>query len=208
MSDLTLVDNHIGLAVNVVCPGDRVMTEIVLRDNKFYGDSISPGSMQNVALVIGGAHRVGKPPHSDSPSQRPHYKIKKEACWNGKYTITGNQFIDYEGSSNVIELNPYAADMVTTSWWRDNEFVDVDDDGFGYFMDPKSAWANPKDCGEFPCTAPAQVLMLMSDTTFSGTKPSFHDQMSGNFQLIADNAGFAPYVPTCDRLASNNMYVC
>lgn len=59
-------------------------------------------------------------------------------------------------------------------------------------MDPDPAWANPRDCGNFPCTAPLNALLSFKDNTFTGeNEPEF---AANNFQVIANNPGFAPYV--------------
>jgi hypothetical protein len=109
---------------------------------------------------------------------------------------------------SAFDMNPSGADFVHPLWGYENEFIDVDDTAFGHFFDPPAGWANVKDCGEFPCTAPWNILMKMSDTIFSGNKPSWHAEATDNFQLIADNPGFAPYVPNCNRLEENNMWIC
>jgi len=41
----------------------------------------------------------------------------------------------------------------------DTKFIDVDGDAIAYLDDPDPGWANIKDCGEFPCTAPSNVLL-------------------------------------------------
>ena len=89
---------------------------------------------------------------------------------------------------------------------EDNKFIDVQDDAFGYFYDPKAGWANVADCGNFPCTAPWNVLLSLTGSQFTGsTRPLF---AKPNFQLIADNPGFAPYVPNCRNLEENNLWMC
>lgn len=35
-------------------------------------------------------------------------------------------------------------------------------------MDPPSGWATLDDCGEFPCTAPKNVLIRFEQTTYTG----------------------------------------
>jgi len=40
----------------------------------------------------------------------------------------------------------------------DSKFVDVDGDAIAYIDENNPSWANIKDCGDFPCTAPANVL--------------------------------------------------
>lgn len=49
------------------------------------------------------------------------------------------------------------------------------------------------------------MLADFRNTVFNGLRPIY---AKTNFQLIADNAGFAPYVPDCTRLVENNAYIC
>lgn len=92
LSDMTMVDNHYGFAVNNICPGDYEENEIVFKNNLFYGESISPDCPDNggfcaepskYGIMIGSSIRAGKPPHNPDTSPRPHYKIKTDACWYG-----------------------------------------------------------------------------------------------------------------------------
>ena len=53
----------------------------------------------------------------------------------------------------------------------DSKFVDIDADALAYIMAPMAGWANIKDCGSFPCTAPLNVLFTFEDTVFEGSKP-------------------------------------
>jgi hypothetical protein len=41
----------------------------------------------------------------------------------------------------------------------DSEFTNIDGDAFSWLMPPNPGWANIKDCGEFPCTAPLNALL-------------------------------------------------
>jgi len=75
--------------------------------------------------------------------------------------------------------------------FTNSKFVDVEEDAFAYFMDPKPAWANIADCGEFPCTAPLNILYSFKNSVFSGVKPTY---AAADFQLIANNSGFAPHI--------------
>jgi len=87
----------------------------------------------------------------------------------------------------------------------DTKFVDVEADALAYLMSPPSKWANIKDCGAFPCTAPLNVLFTFEDTTFSGSKPRWATK---DFQIIANNSGFAPYIESCEASEDMNAYVC
>lgn len=51
-------------------------------------------------------------------------------------------------------------------------------------MKPKSEWANNTDCGNFPCTAPENVIMEFKDTKYSasGSQPF----SNANFNIISN----------------------
>jgi hypothetical protein len=220
-SHMTLIDCHFGAAVQVACANLYDVTEkneMVMRDSYFYGASESPdcpedGSfceeVDKYGFMYGSHNSVGKTPHLPSTSPRPIHKLKAEACWGGEYYLENNTFIGFEkNESRAFGLNPYGSDMFPILFGKDNKFIDVDEESFGFFYDPPEAWANVKDCGDFPCSAPWNVLMLMQNTRFSGTRPLFAPSGGRDFQLIADNPGFAPYIPDCERLEENNMYIC
>jgi hypothetical protein len=59
----------------------------------------------------------------------------------------------------IIGLNEYQADYQNMVEFYDTKFINVDGDAIAYLDDPQPGWANIKDCGEFPCTAPSNVLL-------------------------------------------------
>jgi hypothetical protein len=140
--------------------------------------------------------------------------VKTDACWTGGYSLEGNKFINFDGKTQrgkdlkAFDMNPTSPDFFPIVKGKDNEFIDCDDSGFGNFYDPPEGWANVKDCGNFPCTAPWNILFKMQDTKFTGIQPTFAIRATSSFELIADNPGFAPYVPNCEFLSDNNMWVC
>jgi hypothetical protein len=87
----------------------------------------------------------------------------------------------------------------------DSKFIDVEGDAIAYVDDPNPSWANIKDCGEFPCTAPNNVLFQFFDTEFEGSKPRW---ATDDFQIIANNSGFAPYIESCEPQEGMNAYIC
>lgn len=87
----------------------------------------------------------------------------------------------------------------------DSKFIDVKDGAAAWLMSPKPKWANLDDCGLYPCTAPKNALLSFQDTTFSGAKPRW---ATSDFQIIANNDEFAPFIDTCDQYESMNAYVC
>jgi hypothetical protein len=72
----------------------------------------------------------------------------------------------------------------------DTKFTDVN--SAAYIMDPPAGWANLDDCGDYPCTAPKNTLMTFTGTTWIGSKPRWATPR--DFQIIANNAEFAPYI--------------
>lgn len=117
--------------------------------------------------------------------------------------FTGSTELGFK--SVTFGLNPTSADHIPIMEAWDTQFIDVADDGFGYFSDPKPGWANVKDCGNFPCTAPWNILASFRRSKFTGIQPL---KQGPDFQLIPDNPEFSPYVPDCSYLEPNNMWFC
>lgn len=141
----------------------------------------------------------------------PVTKIMTEACWTSKYTLNRNEFIGFTSQTALgkklyaIKLNYYASDGVGLAEFYDTTFRDTDDQSVAYLQDPPTGWAVVDDCGDFPCTAPYNVILSFKGTKFEANKPSWKTE---DFQIIADNDGFAPYIEGCTRYADMNAYIC
>jgi hypothetical protein len=106
----------------------------------------------------------------------------------------------------VFELNPHQSDYHNMVEFYDTKFIDVDQNAFAYIDSPNPAWAAVDDCGDFPCTAPANILFQFFGTEFEGSSPSW---ATDEFQIIANNDGFAPYIENCEaHILEMNGYVC
>jgi hypothetical protein len=68
-------------------------------------------------------------------------------------------------------LNGHASDLITIHELHDNKFINVEEGAMGFFMSPPKGWANLKDCGDFPCTAPLNVIFDFNNNKFEGEKP-------------------------------------
>lgn len=77
-----------------------------------------------------------------------------------------------QNMQSLFRINPYASDLQPAAEFYDTVFENVEDDAFGYLMDPDEKWANVKDCGEFPCTAPWNTLLSFKNTKFQGQRPT------------------------------------
>jgi len=112
--------------------------------------------------------------------------------------------------SVIFERNPYASDKIPIHYLTNITFEDVDTKSMAFFDDPPSKWAIIKDCGEFPCTAPNNILLSFTSTTYSGsTKP---DQEYADFQIIPDDPNIGGAVgsawATCEARTEWQGYRC
>lgn len=100
--------------------------------------------------------------------------------------------------------NTHASDNIHIQNFKNTVFDNVHDDAVAHIYEPPSGWANPTDCGNFPCTAPQNAVLKFTGTTFKGTaKPSFADavfQIVGNYKSIPSD--------TCVKKLSWNAYFC
>lgn len=65
-------------------------------------------------------------------------------------------------------------------------FDDVHDDTVTYIGDPPEGWASIDDCGEFPCTAPQNIVSKFSTVTCTGTnKPGFCGDTGVDFTIVS-----------------------
>jgi hypothetical protein len=70
----------------------------------------------------------------------------------------------------VFGLNKKSADYIPRHQFYDTKFTNIEEDAMAYFYDPPKGWANLKDCGEFPCTGPENLLYTFDRTTYEGIK--------------------------------------
>jgi hypothetical protein len=73
-------------------------------------------------------------------------------------------------------------------------------------MSPPPAWANIDDCGQFPCTAPNNVLIQFQKTQYSGSiTPT---RLEPNFQIISGLDENSGTFKQCTRVDEWNGYQC
>ena len=72
--------------------------------------------------------------------------------------------------------------------------VDVDDNGFAFLSKPEPGWANVKDCGDFPCTAPSNWIIGFTNTKYDGVTPSTTPK---DFMLVPDDLTVGGTYPGC-----------
>jgi hypothetical protein len=64
----------------------------------------------------------------------------------------------------VICLNPKASDYIPPHLFYNTKFNNVMPGAMAYIKSPNPGWANLKDCVEFPCTAPLNILFDFQKT--------------------------------------------
>lgn len=154
----------------------------------------------------------GKDMHISMMSPLPPHKIKSISAWGGKAVYNRLQFINWNSTTkqgmlnHVFRINEYQSDYAPMMEFHDTVFTNTSGDAMAYIFDPPQGWANVKDCGNFPCTAPLNTILSFKDTTFGGvTTPSY---ATSNFQIIPNNPGFSQYVPSCVKQDKMNAYTC
>jgi hypothetical protein len=117
----------------------------------------------------------GKIPHIDKVPELPPYKIKKDSAFGGKSIwrrITFNDFKSPEtkdGKRNaMMGIHKHHADYVPMVTAYDTKFVNSDPNTYAFIMDPNPEWADITDCGEFPCTAPYNVIFRFKNSSWVG----------------------------------------
>lgn len=113
-----------------------------------------------VGVIPGAVAHGGKSPHITGASSLPPYKIKKDGAWGGKTVWNRLTFKDFKATTplglrnSIISTSKYQPDYTPTVTAHDTRFINVDEDSVAYIRPPEPGWANVKDCGNFPCTAP------------------------------------------------------
>lgn len=75
---------------------------------------------------------------------------------------------------SVLCLNPTASDYIPPHLFVNTKFNNVMPGAMAFIKHPNPGWANLKDCVEFPCTAPLNILFDFQKTKYSlGTATNY-----------------------------------
>ena len=178
---LTCIDAELGISFST---GDmeRDEVEMSLADSHFWGETDAEDCPQGgdcycvkkTAFVNFQNMNDEKDLHPTMASSLPIYTSHGEGNWGGKVTITNTVFQDFTGlqrcgERNVIfGSNPDSSDKIPPHFFDNCKFIDVDDLGLAFLEKPPEKWANVKDCGNFPCTAPSNYILSFTNTKFDG----------------------------------------
>ena len=92
--------------------------------------------------------------------------------------------------------------------------MNVEKDALVWIEDPPQGWANPTDCGNFPCTAPENVILKFTGTEYDNsglpTTLTPEEKLSEDsvFQIISDNESAAGKFPDCTLMTDWSAYRC
>lgn len=145
------------------------------RNSKIYGESPAPDCPQNgkggycdkgerCGLMSAVSLTGAKPIHPMMPSPKPYHKCKSYGSWGATAYFENMEFINfYERTTTgarqtAICLNPTASDYIPPHLFKNTKFNNVMPTALAYIKSPNPGWANLKDCVEFPCSAPLNIL--------------------------------------------------
>ena len=86
-------------------------------------------------------------------------------------------------------------------------FKNVDENSMVYFKDSPQSWANLSDCGQWPCTAPENIVLSFTSTKWDGITMPGADSA---FQLVgAGGPNVAGKYNNCEsKMKHWNGYYC
>jgi len=168
---ITCIDVQQGVSMNTA-EGEKDDVSIVLEDSHFFGESESKDCPTvdacycepKFAFMTGANVNDAKNLMPTSASSIPISNSHGEGNWGGKLTCNRCHFSNFVGKSMcgetsvVFQSNPDSADKIPPHYFNDAVFTNVDETGWAFFHKPPTKWANVKDCGNFPCTAPNNLI--------------------------------------------------
>jgi hypothetical protein len=186
---MIMVDNILGLGLSMTAgpSGEYASMRVDLNDNKIYGESPAPDCPQarqggycyrgtKCGLMSSIFIRGGKPLHPTMASPKPYHKSKSYGTWGGEAYLARNEWINFRAKTSegamqtVLCLNPTASDYIAPHHFTDTKLNGIDANAMAFIMNPSPGWANPKDCVEFPCTAPHNILFSFKNTQWASNQ--------------------------------------
>jgi len=225
-SNMISIDNGWGPLINIGLEKDSLKAE--LKDSVIIGETISPDCpsenwcdehnhgyrcIDKHGIMLPYITQKEKPIVPKKGSLLPMYKPKSDASWGGQTLLQNVEFKNFESTSTrcgarqyVIDLNPHASDYMPIYNFHKATFNNVAHAALAYLFDPPAKWAKVDDCGQFPCTAPENVIINFADTKYKGDLMSHY--LFPDFQLISNNPGAADSFEDCDLESDWNAYYC
>lgn len=218
--DMVFVDNQLG--VNLQTGKDREECYIKLYDSIFYGENEltlpkdCPGGndcycTEKTGMQLFGHNFKTKEIHITGASALPMYKVKSESGWGLRVELENLTFKDFKSGTNecgqiqsVFRNSFYASDYIPLHTFKSTRFVNVADDAVAYFDEPPQKWAVTDDCGEWPCTAPENIVMKFQGTSYEGISPA----LTTSDMTITYALGDTPFYSDCQVKDKWNAWQC
>jgi hypothetical protein len=134
-----------------------------------------------------------------------------EAFFNNitfKDWTSGNRTCNTSTRHRIFGINSDNSDHVPVQTLTTVVFNNVGDDAVAYLYDPPQKWANIKDCGEFPCTAPHNAVIKMSGVTKTGDVKPTSLPDNGIMQILPNNPDTSQYIINCTAVTAWNGFIC
>jgi hypothetical protein len=136
-----------------------------------------------------------------------------DASWGGSAVYENCNFYNFPSTKNwcggnvrLIALGADRPDNQGITKFTKTLFSDVGQDVLAYLVAPSPGWANLDDCGDFPCTAPNNVVVKFENTLFGGDINP--DKMNANFQIISNNPSAVKNYTGCSLVSKWNAFYC
>jgi hypothetical protein len=141
----------------------------------------------------------------------PYFKPKSIANWMTVATATNLTFMNFKSGSRqycssgggrqvVFSQNPLAPDHIPIQEVNNAILHNVADGAMAYMSTPPHSWANPKDCGNFPCTAPLNAAFKLNSVIATGdivpNIPGIESSAGIDVQILPNNPGAAKDINT------------
>lgn len=223
---LTMIDNTGGFAPlmsSTMFGAEYNPIEVEVYGNKIYGESEIPDCPEGGGYCYDQIGKIGLKTclvglkgaaiHPIKMSKVPFHKMH-ESAWGGLFNFHDNSWFYFKKETALGQRNRalelfLAPDFYQPIYFENNKFVDVEMDALLYFPSPDPAWANLKDCSEWPCTGPKNILWKFKKTRFENRQGQVMNNLLGTeFQVISNNTGFAPYVSACNEHVGWNAFYC
>lgn len=207
MRDMTFIDNQEGVSVQTA--GDTDTQQIFASGMTIYGESEAEDCpsghkcycKDKYGFMLFGNNLGGKALHPQKQSSLPVSKIKSEGAWAAEINVESFKFKDFTSSKtrcgakqHVFARNKHAADYVPMQQFTQTTFDNVVDDALIWIERPPAGWATIDDCGEWPCTAPENIVLVFKGTQFENQRIS---QAEPDFTIVSDNKGAAESYASC-----------
>lgn len=164
------------------------MHKSIIRNCKFYAEFPAspdcPSDNQCMKITKSGllvsVHSVASHPegnmefHAIKEMHLPLSSMIKDSSWSGATNYNNIDFYGFKAKTEdgekqvLIKLNGKASDYIQMQEFENLRFHDCEVGAMTWFFDPPDSWANPADCGDFPCTGPKNTVMHFKGTEWIG----------------------------------------